>query len=89
MERSLSSKENLYFDPKTGKLCTSRPANDSSRPTGDQAIAVDVNKPGSGRFLAFHLELRNKDQRTIFLALPFSTSCSAPCWTTEQVVDIV
>jgi len=63
MERSLSSKENLYFDPKTGKLCTSRPANDSSRPTGDQAIAVDMNKPGSGGFFAFHLEgTRNKEQ---------------------------
>ena len=40
---NMSSTESLYFDPATGKLCTSRPSN-------DKAIAVDMNKQGSGGF---------------------------------------
>lgn len=43
---NMSNKENLFFDPATGKLCTSRPAN-------DKAIAVDMNKQGSGGFFAY------------------------------------
>ena len=39
----MTNKENLFFDPATGKLCTSRPAN-------DKAVAVDMNKQGSGGF---------------------------------------
>jgi len=39
----MTNKENLFFDPATGKLCTSRPAN-------DKAIAVDMNRQGSGGF---------------------------------------
>lgn len=42
---NMTNKENLFFDPATGKLCTSRPAN-------DKAIAVDMNKQGSGGFFA-------------------------------------
>lgn len=43
---NMSNKENLFFDPSTGKLCTSKPAN-------DKAIAVDMNRQGSGGFFAF------------------------------------
>ena len=43
---NMTNKENLFFDPTTGKLCTSRPAN-------DKAIAVDMNKQGPGGFFAF------------------------------------
>ena len=43
---NMGNKENLFFDPTTGKLCTSRPAN-------DKAIAVDMNKQGSGGFFFF------------------------------------
>lgn len=43
---NMGNKENLFFDPATGRLCTSRPAN-------DKAIAVDMNKQGSGGFFAF------------------------------------
>ena len=45
---NMSSSESLYFDPATGKLCTSRPSN-------DKAIAVDMNKQGSGGFFGFNL----------------------------------
>ena len=45
---NMSNKENLFFDPATGKLCTSKPAN-------DKAIAVDMNRQGSGGFFAFTL----------------------------------
>ena len=45
---NMSSTESLYFDPATGKLCTSRPSN-------DKAIAVDMNKQGSGGFFGFNL----------------------------------
>ena len=43
----MENMENLYFDPSTGKLCKSRPSN-------DKAIALDMNKQGSGGFFAFH-----------------------------------
>ena len=43
---NMTNKENLFFDPANGKLCTTRPAN-------DKAIAVDMNKQGSGGFFAF------------------------------------
>ena len=43
---NMSNKENLFFDPSTGKLCTSKPAN-------DKAIAVDMNRQGPGGFFAF------------------------------------
>lgn len=43
---NMPNKENLFFDPSTGKLCTSKPAN-------DKAIAVDMNRQGSGGFFVF------------------------------------
>ena len=48
--RQLGAAENLYFKPLKGNkaLCRSRPSN-------DKAIAVDMNKQGSGRFLGFNL----------------------------------
>jgi len=46
---NMTNKENLFFDPATGKLCTSRPAN-------DKAIAVDMNRQGSGGFFAITAE---------------------------------
>ena len=42
---NMTNQESLYFDPATGKLCT-------SRPTNDKAIAVDMNKQGSGGFFS-------------------------------------
>ena len=51
---NMTNKENLFFDPATGKLCTSRPAN-------DKAIAVDMNKQGSGGFFAFILKEARDD----------------------------
>ena len=45
---NMGSTESLYFDPSTGKLCTSRPSN-------DKAIAVDMNKQGSGGFFGVNL----------------------------------
>ena len=53
---NMSNKENLYFDPTTGKLCTSRSAS-------DKAIAVDMNKQGSGGFFVFHLEGEGDKER--------------------------
>ena len=51
---NMTNKENLFFDPATGKLCTSRPAN-------DKAIAVDMNRQGSGGFFAFTAEGERHD----------------------------
>ena len=56
---NMPNKENLFFDPSTGKLCTSRPAN-------DKAIAVDMNKQGSGGFFAFTA----KGARHVFIRYP-------------------
>lgn len=50
----MTNKENLFFDPATGRLCTSRPAN-------DKAIAVDMNKQGSGGFFVFSGKGSRKD----------------------------
>ena len=44
---NMGSNEQLFFDPATGKLLTRRPANN------DKAIAVDMNKQGSGGFFVF------------------------------------
>ncbi len=51
---NMTNKENLFFDPATGKLCTSRPAN-------DKAIAVDMNKQGSGGFFVVTAKGSKKD----------------------------
>lgn len=53
---NMSNQEQLYFDPTTGKLCTSRPAN-------DKAVAVDMNKQGSGGFFSFTV----KEARDCFM----------------------
>jgi len=42
----MTNKEYLYFDPTDGRLRTSKPAN-------DKAIAVDMNKQGSGGFFTY------------------------------------
>ena len=42
---NMTNKEVMYFNPADGKLCT-------SRPTNDKAIAVDMNKQGSGGFFS-------------------------------------
>ena len=51
---NMTNKENLFFDPATGKLCTSRPAN-------DKAIAVDMNKQGPGGFFVSFTAKRTRD----------------------------
>ena len=43
---NMTNKEIMYFNPADGKLCT-------SRPTNDKAIAVDMNKQGSGGFFSY------------------------------------
>lgn len=55
---NMTNKENLFFDPATGTLCTSRPAS-------DKAIAVDMNKQGSGGFFSFTV----KEARDCFMFL--------------------
>ena len=55
---NMTNKENLFFDPATGTLCTSRPAS-------DKAIAVDMNKQGSGGFFSFTV----KEARDCFMSL--------------------
>ena len=42
---NMTDKEVIFFDPAIGKLCT-------SKPTNDKAIAVDMNKQGSGGFFS-------------------------------------
>lgn len=44
----MENSENLYFDPATGQLSTSRPNN-------DKAIALDMNKQGPGGFFGLHV----------------------------------
>lgn len=51
---NMTNKENLFFDPANGKLCTTRPAN-------DKAIAVDMNKQGSGGFFVFTAKTTRDD----------------------------
>ena len=55
---NMTNQESLYFDPATGKLCT-------SRPTNDKAIAVDMNKQGSGGFFSCSV----KEARDCFMSL--------------------
>ena len=55
---NMTNQESLYFDPATGKLCT-------SRPTNDKAIAVDMNKQGSGGFFSYTV----KKARGCFMSL--------------------
>ena len=43
---NITNDNNLFYDPATGKLCTSRPAN-------DKAIAVDTNEKGEVTFTAY------------------------------------
>lgn len=55
---NMTNQESLFFDPATGKLCT-------SRPTNDKAIAVDMNKQGSGGFFSSTV----KEARDCFMSL--------------------
>ena len=43
---NITNDNNLFYDPATGKLCTSRPAN-------DKAIAVDTNEKGEVTFTTY------------------------------------
>ena len=69
---NMTDKENLFFDPTTGKLCTSRPAN-------DKAIAVDMNKQGSGGFFLFigKGSMKNFVRSTLVADLEFKVEFSA------------
>lgn len=66
----MTNKENLFFDPATGKLCTSRPAN-------DKAIAVDMNKQGSGGFFVFTAKgTRDDFVNTAVITLEYELHCT-------------
>lgn len=71
---NMSNKENLFFDPSTGKLCTSKPAN-------DKAIAVDMNRQGSGGFFAFTA----KGTRNDFIRRP-KTAADLECLNVHCIV---
>lgn len=61
---NMTNKEQMYFDPTTGTLCTSRPAN-------DKAIAVDMNKQGSGGFFSFTVKEARGCFMNVILSLSF------------------
>lgn len=65
---NMTNKENLFFDPATGKLCTSRPAN-------DKAIAVDMNKQGSGGFFVFTAKGARHDS-IMYLTMAADLECA-------------
>ena len=67
---NMDSTEKLYFDPANGKLCTSRPSN-------DKAIAVDMNKQGSGGFFGSHLGRHGTENGYITVPLGVSSNRSA------------
>jgi len=71
----MTNKENLFFDPATGKLCTSRPAN-------DKAIAVDMNRQGSGGFFAF----TTKGERHDFLRTCPNMAADLECLNVHCIV---